>query len=81
MEGWKLLQMGSFALHLPTGFYHLSSPVDKGREGALGAATGNTSTFRTVTGTATFQEKPESNVSGFKVLSHWVSQEALRNRL
>ena len=52
--------MSSFALYLPTGFYGLSSPVGMGREGALGAVTGNTST---VAGTATCQEK---------VLSHWV---------
>lgn len=69
MEGWKELQMSSFALYLPTGFYGLSSPVGMGREGALGAVTGNTST---VAGTATCQEKPESDLSGFKVLSHWV---------
>lgn len=60
--------MISFALHLPAGFYHLSSPVGTGREGALGAVTGNTSTLSTVAGTATFQEEPESDLSGFKVL-------------
>lgn len=40
-------------------------------KGALGVVTGRTSTFSTVAGTATFQ-KPESDLSGFKVLPCWV---------
>lgn len=61
----KALYTSSFALHLPTGFYRLSSPVGGWREGALGAVPGNTNSFSTVAGTATFQKKPESDLSGF----------------
>lgn len=71
MLAGKALQMGSFALCLPTGFFRLSSPLARAGKGALGVVTGRTSTFSTVAGTATFQ-KPESDLSGFKVLPCWV---------